>query len=181
MLTLSDEEFGHTYRRDDHPHISGKRLEEIDKKAREIFYRENGPVALRFVLTMWDGYKILKDSDNPAERTAATYYYWVGKRSLHAISLSTLFFSQTLFEKCSEKFLNRLARFFDEFEKFDPPDSSLNARYQRVFAKYDGKVFKIAKWAAVRLRHNFVQKHLAKDLMNNNVPSGHPVAGLSKI
>jgi hypothetical protein len=181
MLTLSDEEFGHTYGRDDHPHIPGKRLEEIDKKARQIFYRENGPVALRFVLTMWDGYKNLKDSDNPAERTAATYYYWVGKRSFQAISLSTLFFSQTLFEKCSEKFLNRLARFFDEFEKFDPPDSSLNARYQRVFGKYDGKVFKIARWGAARLRRNFVQKHLHKDKMNENLPLAQSESALVEV
>jgi len=104
MLTLSDEEFGHTYRRDDHPHISGKRLEEIDKKAREIFYRENGPVALRFVLTMWEGYKILKDSDNSAERTTAAYYYWVGKRSFQAISLSTFFFPQTLLKSALRSF-----------------------------------------------------------------------------
>jgi hypothetical protein len=181
MLTLSDEEFGHTYRRDDHPHIPGKRLEEIDKKAREIFYRENGPVALRFVLTMWDGYKILKDSDNPAERTAATYYYWVGKRSFQAISLSTLFFSQTLFEKCSEKFLNRLAQFFDEFENFEPPEGNLNEKYRRVFAKYDGKVFKIAKWVATRLRHNFVQKYLGKDKMSENLHLAQFESALSEI
>ena len=171
MLTLSDEDIFHTYRRDDHPHISGKRLEEIDKKAREIFYRENGPVSLRFVLTMWDGYKILKDSDIPAEIIAATYYYWVGKRYFQAISLSSLFFSQTLFEKCSGKFLNRLARFFDEFENFEPPEGALSDKYQRVFDEHDGKVFKIAKWIATRLRRNFVQKHLHKeDQMNQILP-----------
>jgi len=162
MLTLSDEKFGHTFSRDDHPHISGKRLEEIDRKAREMFYRGNGPVALRSVLTMWEGFKRLKDSKNHAEILAATYYYWVAKRSFHAISLSTIFFSETLFEKCSRKFLKRLAHFLDAFEKSEPPDNSLNEKYRRAFEKYNTRVFRIAKFCADRLRRNFIKKYLAE-------------------
>lgn len=165
ILDLTDEEFGHTFRRDDHPHIPGKRLEEIDRTARNLFYRENGPVALRAVLTMWDGYNNLKDSAHPAEIIVATYHYWVAKRSFQAISLSLVFFSETLFEKCSRKFLFRLARFLDQFEKSDPPTNLLSAKYQRVFTQYDGKAFKAAKWFAARLRHNFIRKHLDKAII----------------
>lgn len=169
MLTLPDEEFGHTFMRDDHPHISGKRIEEIDREARKTFYRENGPVSLRCALTMWDGFKNLKDSDHPAERIAATYYYWVAKRSFQAISLSLLLFSETLFEKCSQRFLKRLAQFLDEFEKAVPPENFLNEKYQRAFAKHDRRVFKIAKWYANHLRSNFIKKHLAGSRVEGNI------------
>lgn len=164
VLNLTDEEFGHTFQRDDHPHILGKRLEEIDRKARSLFYRDNGPVALRAVLTMWDGYTNLKDSDHPAEIIAATYYYWLAKRSFQAISLSLIFFSETFFKKCSRRFLNRLARFLDGFEKSEPPMNFLSEKYQKVFTRYDRKASKAAKWCAARLRLNFIQKHLPKGI-----------------
>ena len=163
ILDLSDEEFGHTFRRDTHPNISGKRLEEIDKEARNLFYRENGPVALRTVLTMWDGYKKLKDSDDPAEVIATTYYYWLVKRSFQAISLSLALFSETLFEKCSRTFLNRLAQFLDDFEQSTPPKNDLSDEYQRVFNKDARVVSKTAQWCAARLRTHFIRKHLNKD------------------
>jgi len=164
VLDLSDEEFGHTFRRDTHPNISGKRLEEIDKEARSLFYQKNGPVALRTVLTMWDGYKNLKDSDNPAEVRATTYYYWLIKRSFQAISLSLVFFSETIFENCSGSFLNRLAQFLDDFEQSTPPKNDLSDEYQRVFNKDERVVSKTAKWCAARLRTHFIGKHLHKDL-----------------
>jgi hypothetical protein len=163
ILDLSDEEFGHTFRRDTHPNISGKRLEEIDKEARNLFYRENGPVALRTVLTMWDGYKNLKDSDDPAEIIAATYYYWLVKRSFQAISLSLALFSETLFKKCSRTFSNRLAQFLDDFEQSTPPKNDLSDEYQRVFNKEAREVSKTAQWCAARLRTHFIRKHLNKD------------------
>ena len=180
ILDLTDEEFGHTFQRDDHPHIHGKRLEEIDRTARSLFYRENGPVALRSVLTMWDGYNNLKDSDHPADIIAATYYYWVAKRSFQAISLSLVFFSETLFKKCSRKFLNRLAQFLDEFEKSEPPVNALSAKYKKVFALYDSKVSKVAQWCAARLRHNFIRKHLNKDEVSQIVSLSHPAIVPSK-
>ena len=163
ILDLSDEEFGHTFRRDTHPNISGKRLEEIDKEARNLFYRENGPVALRTVLTMWDGYTNLKDSDDPAEIIAATYYYWLVKRSFQAISLSLALLSETLFEKCSRTFFNRLAQFLDDFEQSTPPKNDLSDEYQRVCDKDERVVSKAALWCAARLRTHFIRKHLNKD------------------
>jgi hypothetical protein len=113
---------------------------------------------------MWDGYKNLKDSDNPAEVRATTYYYWLIKRSFQAISLSLVFFSETIFENCSGSFLNRLAQFLDDFEQSTPPKNDLSDEYQRVFNKDERVVSKTAKWCAARLRTHFIGKHLHKDL-----------------
>ena len=53
-----------------------KRLEEIDRKARRMFFQENGPVTLRTLMLKWEGFKALKESEDPSEIRAATFYYW---------------------------------------------------------------------------------------------------------
>jgi len=139
--------------------IPKKRLEEIDKKAREMFYQKNGPASLRSLLTIWDGFKNFKDSENPAEIRAANYYYWSAKRYLHLLSLSTLFFSDKIFEKCSDEFLNRLATFFVEIEELSPPNTNLHEEYEQIFKIYDNQIFKISKLIAKKMREKFVKKN----------------------
>jgi len=48
-------------------------------------------------------------------------------------------------------------------------ENFLNEKYQRAFAKHDGRVFKIAKWCANRLRSNFIKKHLAGSQVEGNI------------
>ncbi|MCH8314073.1 MAG: hypothetical protein IID17_13925, partial [Nitrospinae bacterium] len=123
----------------------------------------------------------LKDSDHPAEIIVATYYYWLAKRSFQAISLALIFFSETFFEKCSGKFLNRLARFLDGFEKSGPPMNFLSEKYQKVFTQYDSKVSKAGKWCAARLRYNFIRKHLDNNKISEIVSLGHTAPVPNKI
>jgi len=129
LLGVKDSEYGHKTV-SNKTDISDNKLEEIDKWARREFYQENGPVVLRTIMTLWDGFMALKDSSDPAEQRAAIYNYWMAKRHLHLASLSTVYFSETFFEKCSDKFLERFARFLTEVERVSPQESSLNNNYK---------------------------------------------------
>jgi len=158
LLGVSDSQFGHVTV-NNQTDIPDERLEELDRLAREEFFQENGPVAIRSIIALWDGFKVLKDSSDPAEKRAAAYDYWMAKRHLHLLSLATLYFSETLFEKCSDKFLQSFAEFLSEVENSAPPESELSSQYSKVFNQYDSKISPIAKMVADTLRHRFIKRY----------------------
>lgn len=156
LLDSTDEQFGHICF-DNQTDIPDERLEKIDRKARRMFFQENGPVGLRSVMTWWDGFMTLRGSKNPAEKKAAIHNYWMAKRNLLVISIGTVLFSETVFEKCSDRLLQRYAKFLSEIDKYSPPDDPLNDKYKEVFELYDKKVFPIAKILVTKMRKRFIK------------------------
>ena len=157
LLGLPDNQFAHICF-DNQTDIPDKRLEEIDRKARRMFFQENGPVSLRSIMTWWDGFMKLKDSKNPADIASASYNYWMAKRNLHLASFIIPLFSETVFEKCSDSFLQRYAKLLSDVDQYSPPDSPLNDRYKKVFERHDSKISPTAKILAGKMRERFIRK-----------------------
>lgn len=154
LIGLSDPEVAHLRLRP-HPHLTSQEMQELDQDWRKQYYLENGPVSVRSILTIWDGYKALKDSSHPLDIKAATYYYWKARRMLHQFGLATFAFNSRLFEAHSPKFLSRLAQFFTEIEEAHPPDNQLNQKYQEDLAQHQEKMAFFARPLSKGLRKIF--------------------------
>ena len=174
LLSRPDDQFAHICF-DNQTDIPDERLEEIDRKARRMFFQKNGPVSLRSVMTWWDGFIKLKNSKNPAEIMAATYNYWMAKRNLHLASLVTYLFYETVFEKCSDGFLQRYAKFLSEVDQYSPPDSPLNDRYKEVFERHDSKISPLAKILVRKIRERFIKSINYSELTKNVEVAEEPV------
>ena len=168
LLGRPDDQYGHICF-DNQTDIPDERLEEIDREARRMFFQENGPVALRALMTWWNGFMKFKDSKDPAEIRSATYYYWMAKRNLHLISMATTLFSEAVFEKCSDSFLQRYAKLLNEINQYSPPDSPLNDRYKKVFENHDKEVSPVAKIIVEEIRNRFIAKNLSHSEPARNV------------
>jgi hypothetical protein len=142
---------------------SNDRLEELDKMARQKIYNENGPVSIRALLTLWDGFMKLKDSTDPADILQATYRYWTVKNVTHLMSLSTPIFSEMVFDPVSDKFMKRLARCLLETGLYAPKENPLNDNYKQAYKKYSSEINPIVKIIGEGLRMNLIDEHL-----NNN-------------
>ena len=160
MFSFSDYQFGHKFIPGyNESQIAGRRLEEIDELMREGFYRENGPVALSSLLVMWQGFMNLKDSNNDAEVRSATFNYWMVKRNIQRVMLASFAFNDRVFTSCSPAFLGRLAKLFDEVDRYAPPDTLINRKYQAVFAMYDQMNSPRSKAVARKMADAFIRRH----------------------
>jgi dimeric dUTPase (all-alpha-NTP-PPase superfamily) len=160
MFSFSDYQFGHKFIPGyNESHIDGRRLEEIDEKMREEFYRENGPVALSSLLVMWRGFMNLKDSTSDAEVRAATFNYWMVRRNIQRVILASFAFNGLVFTRCSEQFLSRLAEMFVQVDQFTPPDTAINRKYQAVFEMYDRMNSARSKAVARKMADAFIRRH----------------------
>jgi len=157
LLGVKDSEYAHLTVNNT-TDIPDKKLEEFDKFARKALLLNNGPTVLRTLMTWWDGFMALKDSENFSEKRTAVYNYWTVKRYFQLVSFGTVLFSETFFEKFSDEFQERFAKFLSEVDTFQPPDCELNSRYKKLFDKQDSQVSPIATIAAEFLRNRFIQK-----------------------
>ena len=160
MFRFSDYQFGHKFIPGyNESHIDGRRLEAIDERLREGFYRENGPVALSSLLVMWRGFMNLKDSDNDAEVRAATFNYWMVRRNIQRVMLASFVFNDRIFTSCSKPFLSRLAAMFQEVDLYTPPDTAINRKYQAVFNMYDAMNSSRSKAVARKMATALIRRH----------------------
>ena len=158
----SQEEWGHgrTNQKTQHPHIPIHRLGELDREFREKAFLENGPMSVRAVLTLWDGFKALKDSRNNNDLRMAEYYYWTVKHYTEVVSVATAFSTLPVFKEHSDPFLQRLAVFFKEVDELPPPEGPHAIQHKRVFAHREGKALPIVKYVGKELRKRLVDKYL---------------------
>lgn len=150
----SAEEWGHvrTNPKNNHPHIASGRLGDLDRKFRMLEYLENGPASVRSLLIMWDGYKVLKGSSDPADLKMATYFYWMCRISADIVTFASAFSNLPVFERHSDGYLDRLRSFLKEVDLCGPPACESNQDYETVFKEFDGKKNPFVRFVGEKIR-----------------------------
>jgi hypothetical protein len=143
FVNLTDREIGHKHTRFN-PHFSPNELDAQDREWRELFYVENGPATVGYIMIAWEAYINLRESDNPHDIETAANCYWQVKNYIHQMGIVTLGLHGGIFKNHSPEFLSRFARMFDEFEEAEPPQSRTTEMYKKIHASYEEKVSPIA-------------------------------------
>jgi radical SAM superfamily enzyme YgiQ (UPF0313 family) len=134
QIGLPDDEVGHTRKRE-HPHLTIDQINKADREWRKKFYIENGPSSLSSLLTLWEGYKSMRDSRNSNDLKTATFLYWKVKCYYHQICIMAMGLKRSIFESHPDNFIQRVVKLLKEIESSRPPDNELSKKYEEHYEK----------------------------------------------
>lgn len=157
QIDLPDDRVGHTRKRK-HDHLTVEQINTADREWRKRFYIENGPTSLSSLMTLWNGYKALRDSKDSNDIKASTFFYWKVKNYSHQISIMTMGLNQSVFESHSDIFLRRVVQFLKELEASEPPDNELSKIYQCYYEKSQSAISPVFKDFVEARKKVFVRK-----------------------
>ncbi len=161
QIGLRDDEVGHTRKRK-HDHLTVEQIDAADREWRKKFYIENGPTSLSSLMTLWNGYKALKDSKDSTDIKTSTFFYWKVKNYSHQISIMTMGLNQPLFESHSDHFLQRVLTFVNEVEACESPDNELSMQYKGYYDRAQKNISPQVKKIVKMGKDVFVKKTRGK-------------------